>query len=72
MNIIIEQKTPIYLSSDEAMLFMAFQKNYQVIANIIGSMDALRVNNITNSTLTMDFDREGLIAHSSITKHYRK
>lgn len=72
MQIIIEEKTPVYLSPDEAMLFMAFQKNYQVVARILGSMDALRINDISNASLTMDFDRDGLITHSSITKHYRK
>lgn len=72
MQLIIEEKTPVYLSPDEAMLFMTFQKNYQVIARILGSMEALKVNDLSNGTLTMDFDSGGVIQHSSITKHYRK
>lgn len=70
--IIIEEKIPIYLSQDEAMLFVAFQKNYQVVAYILGTMEALRLNEIRNASLTMDFDPQGSITHSSITQHYKK
>lgn len=72
MEIIIEQKIPIYLSEDEARLFVTFQKNYQVVARIIGSMDALNLTEIKNASLLMDFDQNGTINHSAITKHYRR
>ena len=72
MQITIEQKTPVYLSPDEALLFMAFQKNYQVIARILGHIDALGIRNIANSSLVLDFDKDGMVAHTAITNHYRK
>lgn len=67
-----ETKTAVYLDPDEAMLFVAFQKNYRTVAHILGSIDALGLNSISNASLTMDFDRDGIISHTSITKHYRK
>ncbi len=68
----IKEKTPIWLSSDEALLFKAFQQHYQVVARIIGSMEALRINDIANASVVMDFDANGIIQHSAITKHYRR
>ncbi len=72
MQIIIEEKTPVFLSPDEAQLFVAFQKNYQLIANILGNMDSLGLSNLRNASMVLDFDMNGVIQHSSITKHYRK
>ena len=72
MQIIIEEKLPVYLSTDEAKLFLAFQKNYHTIAQVLGVMDSLGVKNMANGSLTLDFNSEGMIQHSSITKHYRK
>jgi len=71
MQITIEQKTPVYLSPDEALLFMAFQKNYQIIAHILGTMDSLKIGDLSNGRLEMDFDKTGMVTHTSITKHFR-
>lgn len=72
MQIVIEPKTPVYLSPDEALLFIAFQKNYQLIANILGTMDSMGFTNLRSASVALDFDANGAIQHSSITKHYRK
>lgn len=72
MDIIIEQKTPVYLSPDEALLFVEFQRRYQTIASIIGNMEGMGLINLKNSSLTLDFDMNGVIQHSSITSHFRK
>lgn len=71
MELIIE-KIPVFLTADEALLFRQFQERFQIIASIVGSMDALNIKDIKNASLTMDFDGNGIINHSSITKHYRR
>lgn len=70
--IITLEKTPVYLDPDEALLFLAFQKNYHVVAQVLGVMDSLGIKTLANGSLTLDFNSDGIIQHSSVTKHYRK
>ncbi len=61
----------IELSKEDALLFKAFQENYQVVAPIVGFMDSLKMADLKNMTIQMDIDKNGVINHSSITRHYR-
>ena len=71
MNIIIEEKIPVYLSEDEAKLFIAFQKNYIVFAQLLGYMESTGTSNLKNMSIVMDIDNDGKVGHTAITRHYR-
>lgn len=64
--------TTIFLEDEEAKIFLEFQKRFNVIASIVGTLDTFNTLDLKNSSLTLDFDNNGIIAHSSITKHYRR
>lgn len=71
MNIVIEEQIPVYLTPDDARLFVEFQKRYQVIGQLLGSMDALKISDMKNVSIVMDLDGAGKLQHTAITKHYR-
>lgn len=71
MQTIIIEKIPVYLTADEAMLFVEFQKNYQIIAHLLGYMSSIHADTLKNTHLAFDIDNEGKISHTAITKHYR-
>lgn len=73
MQVMIEtrQNVQIDLKPEEAMLFVEFQKNYQVVAYLLGYLSSLKIAEMNNTNLTMDIDSNGKVSHTSITKHYR-
>lgn len=72
MQTSIEQpKIPVYLTEDEAKLFVEFQKRYQVIAHLIGYMDSINIFELKNSSIQLDIDTTGKVSHTAVTKHYR-
>lgn len=64
--------TKIELTDEEALLFLQFQKNYEVIGYILGYMDSLKTYDLRNMSITMDIDNTGTIRHCSFTKHFRQ
>ena len=62
---------PIFLTKGEAMLFVEFQKRYQVLAHLIGCMDSLNILQLKNCSITLDVDTNGKVSHSAITVHHR-
>ncbi len=72
MQVIIEQpKIPVFLTEDEAKLFIEFQKRYQVLAHLIGCMDSLNILELRNCSVQLDIDTNGKVSHSAITVHHR-
>ncbi len=61
----------ISLTPDDAKLFAEFQKRYEVIAHLVGYMDALRLFDLKNMNISMDIDTAGKVSHTAITRHYR-
>lgn len=62
---------PIYLSEEDAKLFIEFQKRYTTIAHIVGCMEGLNIQDLRNVSIVMDIDDRGIVQHTAITKHYR-
>ncbi len=75
MKVIIEQETPahipVYLTQDEALLFVQFKKNYKVIAYILGFIDSMKIENMKETNIVLDIDKNGIVSHAAITKHFR-
>lgn len=71
MKVIIEEKIPVYLSPYEAGVFVKFQEHFTLIAHVVGVMDSLGLKDLNNANILMEFNNEGLIKHTAITKHYR-
>lgn len=67
-----QKLTTIELTSDEAKLFVEFQRNFEFIAYIIGYLDSMGESKITGSNVVLDIDMSGRISHVAITKHYRR
>jgi len=65
------ETTLVYLTPDEALLFVEFQKRYHIIAQLVGCMESLNLSDIKNTSITMDTDEQGRVKHTAITKHYR-
>lgn len=63
--------TVIELTDEEAKLFIEFQKHHEMIAYLLGFMDSLNVSNLKNMSITMDIDNLGVVAHTSLTRHFR-
>jgi len=66
------KSTKIELTDEDAMLFMKFQQYYDVIGYLIGFMESTGMYNIKNSSITIDIDKDGIVQHTSITRHFRK
>jgi len=64
-------KIAVYLDEQECFLFKLFQENYTLVAHILGTMNSLKLNGLTNCNVSMDFDAQGLIQHTAVTKHYK-
>lgn len=62
----------VELTEEDAYLFKEFMKRIDVIGYIIGYMDATGVSELRNASITMDIDNNGIIQHTSITKHFRR
>lgn len=67
MNILSDKKTAIYLTSEEALLFVEFQKRFAFIQalNSIGAFD------IKGGSLEVHFDALGQIGSMAIHRHYK-
>ena len=65
------QTTTILLTSDEALLFKKFMQYHEVIGYIVGYLDVMGNDRMRNSQIILDIDKDGIINHSSITKHFR-
>ena len=63
--------TNIELTDEDALLFIQFQKNYSVIAPIVGYMSSLQIIDIKNTQIVLDIDQAGKVSHMAITKHFR-
>lgn len=63
--------TNVQLTDEDALLFIQFQKNYQILAPIVGYMTSLKIIDISNSQLVLDIDSQGKVGHMAITKHFR-
>lgn len=61
----------ISLTDEDALLFIEFQKHYQIVAPIVGYMSSLKLVDISNTHIGLDIDAFGMIKHMEITKHYR-
>lgn len=70
-QVIEPPKIPVYLTEDEAKLFIEFQKRYQVMAHLLGYMDSLNIFELKNCSVVMDIDNLGKVSHTAITRHYR-
>lgn len=64
--------TTISLSDEDAVLFIAFQKRYEVIAPLVGYMDSLNLIDLKNMSIVLDIDPQGVVGHMAITRHFRK
>lgn len=75
MKVLIEQATPqnipVYLTIDEARLFVEFKKRYKVIAYILGFMESMRLDDMKETNVVLDIDKGGIVSHAAITKHFR-
>jgi len=69
----IEEKKAVLieLSPADAFLFSEFQKRYEVLANLIGYMDAVKIFDLKNMSIQIDIDKNGIASHTSITRHFR-
>lgn len=65
------KKVILELSPEDAFLFSKFQQRYELIAPIVGYMDALGLLQLKNMMIQIDLDKSGRISHTSITQHYR-
>lgn len=66
-----EKKILVELTAGDAILFQEFQRRYEVIAPLVGYMDSLKVLDLRNMSLQFDIDKNGVISHTSITRHFR-
>lgn len=66
-----EPTVTIELTEDEQRLFLEFRRRINVIAPIIGYLDSFNRFDLCNTNISLDLDKEGIIKHTVITKHYR-
>lgn len=62
----------IDLNNEEAVLFLKFRERQEIIGYLIGYMDSLNLVDLRNMSVTMDIDNNGIVGHTSITRHFRK
>ncbi len=67
-----DNQTTILLTSDDALLFVLFQKHHELIAYMAGYLESMGTDTLRNSQVVLDIDSNGSINHASVTKHYRK
>lgn len=68
---IVQPLTTVQLTEEDAYLFREFQKRYQVLAQLVGCMDSLKIVELKNVSVLMDIDNKGKVCHTAITSHYR-
>ncbi len=75
MKVIIEQATessiPVFLTADEARLFVEFKKHYKVIAYLVGFMESMKIEDMKETNIMLDVDKQGIVSHAAITKQFR-
>lgn len=64
--------TTIELTNEDALLFVEFQKHYNVVAPIVGYMSSLKLVDVSNTQIVLDIGQSGVVQHMAITKHYRQ
>lgn len=62
----------VELTDEEAYLFREFQKRYEFIGYLVGYMDSIKAFDLRNMSIEMDIDQNGIVQHTSFTRHYRK
>lgn len=62
----------VELTNEEALMFRKFQEYHEPIGYFLGYMESLKLVDLRNMSIQMDIDNNGVIAHTSITRHYRK
>ena len=66
-----ERKVVVEMTQSDAFLFEQFQKRYDVIGQLVGYMEAVKIFDLKNMTIQMDIDATGMVKHTSITRHFR-
>jgi hypothetical protein len=56
---------------ENSELLQLFKERYEVIAPILGYLDTMKLIDLSNTQMVLDFDKDGHIKHMSLTKHYR-
>lgn len=64
--------TQIELTDEEGVLFLKFREHQEVIGYLLGYMESLNIIDLRNMNITLDIDGNGLVGHTSMTKHFRK
>lgn len=62
----------VQLTEEEALAFTLFRKHQEAVGYIVGYMESLNIVDLRNMSITMDIDGNGVIGHTSITRHFRK
>jgi len=62
----------IELTDEEILLLRSMQKHMDVIGYMTGYLDTLNIYDLKNCQIVMDVDENGIVRHTSITKHFRK
>lgn len=63
-------KTMVELDDTEALLFIEFRKHIDIIGYLVGYLQSF--SDINNCNVSLDIDKDGIIQHTAITKHFRK
>lgn len=71
MPTIEEKKILVELTGPEAIMFREFMKRYETIAPLLGYMDATGIFDLKNMSIQIDIDKNGVVGHTSITRHFR-
>lgn len=64
--------TKVELTEQEAHLFREFMKRYEVIGYLVGYMESFGMFDMRNANISIDIDNDGIIQHTSVSRHYRK
>lgn len=64
--------TKIELNEDEAKLFIEFRKRFDFIGYLVGYMETFGMFDLKSANIEIDIDKDGIIQHTAITKHYRR
>ena len=67
-----DKETLIALTSDDALLFVQFQRHHELIAYMVGYLDSMGTDTLRNSQVVLDIGPHGTISHASVTKHFRR
>lgn len=64
--------TNVELTDEDAIMFLKFRERQALIGYLVGYMDSLKLVDLRNMSITMDTDNNGMVGHTSITRHFRK